>query len=304
MQFIDFVINTFDMICCQTEELARDGLVNLAKIYNKDISEKISKKIFISRMGVPSKSPLDINVINPYDINHSYCVDAFKNLGERKALTPLHFIKPHIEFNNKDIKNFNKQKKIIIYTGRIKTEGGKILYMMRDIMKKLGDDYELHIFPGRFVIPNFDVSVISPKNGSNIQLLRDIVFFNSDNVIIHYPFEDQDKTRYLQHANIAIDFSPNRPNDSPSSAGNAKLLEYCYYGLKVVCEKNIGNSYLVENGKNGILLDGIASVDQYVEAIKKIAITTINREDSINYICVNHNWEIISKELFLKLQEL
>ena len=188
--------------------------------------------------------------------------------------------------------------------GRIKSDQGKILYMLRDIMKILGDTYELHIFPGRFVIPNFQVSVISPKCGSNLQLLRDSIFYDSDNVIIHYPYEEQDKTKYLQYADIAIDFSPNRPHNAICSAGNAKLLEYCYYGLKVVCEKNIGNSELVENGKNGILLDGIASVDNYVEAIKKISNETINRSFTINYMCENHNWDIISKELFEKLSSL
>ena len=301
LKFIDFVINTFDMICCQTDELAKDGLANLSKMYSQEISEQIAKKIFISRMGIPNKSPLDNNILCPYDINHSYCVDNYRNLAENKAFLPLYFIKPHIEFTNKNIKNFNKLKKIIIYTGRIKTDGGNILYIMKDIMKKLGDEYELHIFPGRFVIPNFEVSVLSPKSGSNLQLLRDIVFFDTDNVIIHYPYEEQDKTKYLQYADIAIDFSPNRPNNNICSAGNAKLLEYCYYGLKVVCEKNIGNSKLVENGKNGILLEGIASVDSYVDSIKKLSNETINRNFTINYMRDNHNWDLISKELFEKL---
>lgn len=301
--FIDFVINCFDMICCQTNELKEEGLARLKKTYDDKIIDKIRNKIFISRMGIPKENPLDKSINNPYTINHEYCVTSASGLKDGKALHPLYFIDPYLPYGTKKIENYNKKKYIIIYTGRIKIDNGKILYIMRDMMKKLGDEYELHIFPGRFNIPSLDVSVLSPKNGGNLQLLRDIVFHDSDNVIIHSPYDDSDKTKYLQYADIAIDFSQARPINSISKQGNAKLLEYCYYGIKVVCEKNINNSYIVKNGENGILLENMPSSDDFASAIKNISKLNYDRNKTINYIVNNHNWEIISKELFEQLKK-
>lgn len=298
LDFITFVINTFDMICVQTEALKKEGLENISKTYNKDICSKIEKKIFISRMGIPNKHPFNLKLENPYDINHNYCADNARGLKEGKALHPLYFISPYLEYSNRKKENYNKQKKIIVYMGRIKTDGGKILLMMKDIMKKLGNEYELHIFPGRFQIPNFEVSTLSPKNGTNIQLLRDLVFYDCDNIIVHYPFDDEEKIKFLQFADYAIDFCPERPLNKPAAAGNAKLLEYCYFGLKVVSEKNIGNSHLVESSKSGILLNGVGAIDDYVNGIKKLEDTKFDREFSINHMYKNHNWDIIANELF------
>jgi hypothetical protein len=75
------------------------------------------------------------------------------------------------------------------------------------------------------------------------------------------------------------------------------LLEYCYYGLKVVAEKNINNSYLVTDGKNGILLDNIGTVQDYVEAIKKMETTTIDSEFTKMQTIRKNNWDIIAKNV-------
>ena len=180
--------------------------------------------------------------------------------------------------------------------GRIKVDRGKILYMMRDIMKKLGSDYELHIFPGRFELPDIPVKVWSPKYMDNLQTLRDYIFGQNDNVIIHVPFDEKTKTKWVQYADIGIDFASSRPHNRRSYAGHAKVLEFCYYGLKVVCERNICNSHLVTNGKNGILINGIGDVDTYVEAIKKVKDKLVDKKSASLATIEDSNWDKISNE--------
>jgi hypothetical protein len=292
MDFTELVMRQFDMICTQTPELTQSGFKGVLKY-----KEQILKKNVISRMGVPNFYPLVDNLTTPYDIDHKYCVDSFRSLSEGKALKPLCYTEKGLANNPNGIKDFNKPKIILIYMGRIKTENGKILFMMREIMKRLGSDYELHIFPGRFMIPNCETTVWSANNGENIQLIRDSMFYDCNNVIVHYPFGESDKLKWLQFADIGIDFSSGRPENRRSTAGHAKTLEYCYYGLRVVCDKNINNSHLVEAGKNGILLEGVPCVDDYVNAIKKIAEDDVNRNYAINKTIEDNNWDLIASEL-------
>ncbi len=304
LKFMDFCKDAFDVICCQTKEY-KDIALNHIKVRYPKYYEFIKSKIFISRMGIPNVYPLDFNIKNPYDINHNYCCNTFNDLGKDKALHPICYTDRCSKFNStKSRINYNVPKIKIIYMGRIKTDGGKILFLMRDIMKKLGEKYELHIFPGRFVIPNCSVSVFSPKFPSNLEILRDSIFCTCNNVIIHYPYDDNDKTKYVQYADIGIDFSSTRPKNKKTTAGNTKLLEYCYYGLKVVTEENVNNFHLVQAGKNGILLHGIASVDDYVTAIKKLKNTKIDRNYTINTTIKNNSWDIIAKELYDKFEKI
>jgi len=304
INFIDFILNTFDVICCQTQELKKHGLKSLEKYYSNDILDKLSSKIFISKMGIPNEFSIDDNIENPYNILHNYCVNYACDLKNDMALHPLHFISPYLEYSNYKLSNYNKKKTILIYTGRIKMDGGKIIYLLREIMKKLGDDYELHIFPGRFIIPDFNVSVLSPKNSYNLQLLRDIIFYDADNVIIHYPYDDKMKAKYIQYADIGLDFSQSRPNNIISNQGNAKLLEYCYYGIKVVCENNINNSDLIISAKNGILLPGVATSDQFVEIIKKMKDVSYDKKFAINTTIINNNWDKIAQDFFEYIEKL
>lgn len=182
--------------------------------------------------------------------------------------------------------------------GRIKVDGGNILYLLRDIMKKLGSEYELHIFPGRFELPDIPVKVWSPKYKDNLQTLRDYIFGSNDNVIIHVPFDEKTKTKWVQYADIGIDFSSSRPNNVKSCAGHAKVLEFCYYGLKVVCEKNICNSNLVINAKNGILINGIGNSDTYVEAIIKVKNKLVDKKSASLITLNENNWDKISQEFY------
>ena len=306
--WLDFLVSTFSMICVQTKEYKIMGLSQIKRKRRKYHS-KFEKIIFISRMGVFPEYPLKNNLEDPYTINHSYCCDDFNKLQIHKALHsrdknvlsalhPLCYTKRNIGFTKDKGVKYNTKKTKIIYMGRIRTNQGKIALMMKDIMIGLGEDYELHIFPGRFNIPYSHVSVYSAKQPSNLQILRDTIFYQCKNVIIHYPFDDKFKGLFLQYADIGLDFSSVRPDNRICPAGNAKLLEYCNYGLKLVSEKNVNNSHLVTSGKNGILLEGLGTVDQYVDAIKKLRKMKYNREFTIKTTIDNHNWNIIAKELY------
>ena len=163
----DFLKNNIDLIYVQTE-----GFKKLESITIMKNDKDLIKKLHVSRMGIPNKMPLSMDNENPYKKDHSYCVDNFKSLCDGRALLPLTLMSHNRNFIKEDIiNNFNKKKTIIIYIGRIRTDGGKVLFLMKEIMQKLGDDYELHIFPGRFSLPNCKVSVFSPKWGINLQLL-------------------------------------------------------------------------------------------------------------------------------------
>ena len=116
--------------------------------------------------------------------------------------------------------------------------------------------------------------------------------------IIHFPFTDETKTKFVQNVDIGIDFSSNRPENENALIGNAKLLEYCYYGIKTVSEKHVNNSHLVESAKNGILLEGVGTADDYVEAIKKLKDMKYDRDFAINTTIKNNNWDLIASEIY------
>ena len=138
----------------------------------------------------------------------------------------------YYEINPDKLIELTSKKRIkIIYMGRIKTDGGKIILMMRDIMEQLGDDYELHIFPGSFLLFNEQINKVesySANNSNHLEILRNKIFMESKNVFIHSPFNHKDIKKYLWNVDIGIDFSSSRPLNIKANAGNAKLLEYCY----------------------------------------------------------------------------
>jgi len=133
---VKWACNIFDYICVQTIEFKNDAL-------QRNIPEN---KLVVLNMAISDEIINYENLTNPYTTNHDYCVKNYKNLDNNKALIPLYYLN-----NPEKITEFNKNKKIIVYMGRIKTDSGKILFTMKDIMNKLGNDYELHIFPGSFV---------------------------------------------------------------------------------------------------------------------------------------------------------
>ena len=286
----------FDVICAQTEELADTSFSQLPD----DVCEKIRSKIFISRMGVPNESPIKVNPIRSKDVfadKANFCVDDYPRLNSSKALYPLCFTTQHKKATSENFEKFLEQKIRIIYMGRMKTDNGRIIDLMKEIMIELGDVFELHIFPGRFRLPNVPVSVFSPKSSKNLQLLRDRHFAECNNVIIHYPFESSKKSEILQCMDIGIDFCQFRPENTKSSMGNAKLLEYCYYGLKVVIDENINNSELVSNSKAGITLPGVPDAKAFAKAIREVSKLDYDSKSISDYTIKHHNWDLITKEL-------
>ena len=274
----------FDIICAQTDLLAKTSMGSLSQ----EVRELIEDKIFISRMGVPERLPYsgrDKDNIQIFDDKEKFCVDYWFDLKEGFALNPVCFSEKHITRTKEDHEKFLSKKIKIIYSGRIKIDDGNVLYLMRDIMLLLGSDFELHIFPGSFILPNIPISRFSSKFPVNIQLIRDRHFAECSNVIVHYPFGAKDKDEVMASMDIGLDFSQARPADEVSSMGNAKLLEYCYYGLKTVTEKNVYNSSISTSSGGGMAISGIGSAEEYSKAIEKLA-------------KMKSDWRVISAQTF------
>ena len=283
-----WVVNHIDYICAQNDDFKRIAL-------KKGIP---SECLLISNMGIPNKYLEFSSLVNPYDVNHTYCVDHAGLMGNNRALWPLYYVK------NPDKKQSCAIKKhIIIYTGRIKVDGGKILFNMKHIIDKLGDDYELHIFPGSFLIPTNDKPIShSARNAHSLETLRNTIFADSKNVFIHYPYEHEDKYKYLHFADCGIDFSDVRPHNTRGLAGHAKILEYCEVGLPVVCEDNINNLNLVKSGKNAIILPYLATDDEYAQAIKTMVTETkVDRPYCSKLTIDSENWDKKAIELLEQL---
>ena len=248
-----------------------------------------------------SISPIKCDVtklVNPYDPKHSYCVKDSKLLGPGGALVPKYYVD-----NPGKINEMNKPRKIIIYTGRLKTDGGKIMFNMINIMKELESTCELHIFPSSFFIPlDEDRTRYSSKNANHLAHLRDRMFAESKNIFVHYPYSHDDKYRYLHFADCGIDFSDVRPDiKAVGVAGHAKILEYCELGLPIVCEGNINNLHLIRRGKNGIILPFMASDRLFILAIKRILSMKVDREFCRKVTWENENWDVRAQELIDQL---
>ena len=285
----------FDIICAQTDLLADASMGGL----NEEVRELIRDKIFISRMGVPQKLPYsgrDKDSIQIFENKEGYCVDYWFDLKPGFALTPLCFTEKHRTRTNEDYETYLAEKTKIIYSGRIKIDNGRILYLMRDIMLLLGDDFELHIFPGSFFLPGVPINRFSSKFPVNIQLIRDRHFAECSNVIVHYPFESRDKEEGMGSMDIGLDFSQARPENETSRMGNAKLLEYCYYGLKTVTEKNVYNSSISTSTGAGIAIQDIGTAEKFAVTIEKLAKMKTEWKGISSHTYKNHGWIQICSE--------
>lgn len=282
---VNWVNKYFDYVCIQTKEFREEALkINIHE------NKLIQLNMAISHIMV------DVNNLeNPYFNNNNYCQN-LKTADSGKALIPNYFIENNVKFD----RNIMKDKKIIIYTGRIKTDKGRILFFMKDIMNYLDDNYELHIFPGSFIIPDIDNSSYmncSSNNYNHIMLLKNKIFNDCKNIYVHFPYEHKNMIPYLHFAYCGIDFSDVRPRDSVSKAGHAKILEYCSVGLPIVCEENINNLFLIERGKNGIVLPYLATAEQYARAIEKIGNLNIDRNYCIKETYKYENCIVRTREL-------
>ena len=161
-------------------------------------------------------------------------------------------------------------------------------------MDILGNAFELHIFPGSFLIPveNGNSTSHSGKDVNSLNILRTTIFKESKNIIIHHPYEHGDKYKYIHFADCGIDFSDVRPKPVKSQAGHAKVLEYCESGLPIVCEDNIHNMFIIKNGKNGLIVPYMASDKEYADAIVKIVTMPIDREYCRKITLQNENWDV------------
>lgn len=288
---IKWINKNIDVVCVQNKELFELGLSN--GIYKE--------RMLISNMAIPNLSIDYDKLENPYLSDYAYCKDK-RALNSGDSLLPLYYV------NNPDkIDELKNKKRIkLFYMGRIKTDSGRIIYIMKDIIEQLGDDYELHIFPGSFLLYNLETHQIqkcSANNSNHLELLRNNVFPDNKNVFIHCPFNHKDIQKYLWYADIGIDFSSSRPNNVKANAGNAKLLEYCYMGLPVVTEKNVNNSYLVSNCSNGIVLNGIGTTQDYIQSILKLTNKIkIDRKNASKITIRNENWNIRAKDFINELE--
>lgn len=288
---VKWINKNIDVICVQNTEFFELGIAN-----------GISKdRMLISNMAIPNLSIDYDKLENPYLPDYSYCKDK-RSLNSGDSLLPLFYV----DNPNKLDELKNKKRIKLFYMGRIKTDSGRIIYIMKDIIEQLGDDYELHIFPGSFLLYNLETHQIqkcSANNSNHLELLRNTVFPENKNVFIHCPFNHKDIQKYLWHADVGIDFSSSRPNNVKANAGNAKLLEYCYMGLPIVTEKNVNNSYLVTNCSNGIILDGIGTTQDYVQSILKLTNKLkIDRKNASRITIQNENWNLRAKEFITGLE--
>jgi glycosyltransferase involved in cell wall biosynthesis len=285
----EWMIHHIDYICAQNELYLKTGLKTGVP----------RQMMLLSSMSISNNSFDRELLIDPYLSDHSYCVTSGREMMEGKALLPLYYVN-HPE----ERILFDRKKTILIYTGRIKTNKGRIFYDMRDIMDLLGEDFELHLFPGSFVIPTPDDKNLinrSGKDTNSLEMLRDQIFPDSRNIIIHFPYQHHDKYRYLNFADCGIDFSDVRPQNILGMAGHAKILEYCEMGLPVVCENNIQNLYLLVNGKNGIILPYRASANEYANAIREILSKPIDRAYCRAITMYNENWNRRAGEILDQL---
>ena len=199
---IKWIYSHFDIMYCQTEEVRKIGI----PMFKNDPENKVR----ISDMGIPIELPSKDSFSNPYDIEHSYCVKTVGKLDNNKALFPLLLSNDNVD--QEILNKFNQKKHILIYTGRIRTNNGNLLFTLKDIMDKLPDNFELHIFPGRFKIPGGELEGYSPKNSNHLIILRDF-FKDNINIIIHKPYDYYNRYQYLYYADIGLDFSSTRPLD-------------------------------------------------------------------------------------------
>lgn len=283
-----WICSNVDVICVQNIDF-----------FNQGIKMGIpNTKMIISNMAIPYGTIEYDKLVNPFDSNYFYCKKELKDICSGNALMPKYFL-----LNPDKFDEFVKKKRTkLIYIGRIKTDGGKIIHMMKEIMEQLGDDYELHIFPGSFVLfDDLTNSLIrySANNSNHLEILKNKIFSDSTNVFIHCPFDHKDINKYLWNVDIGIDFSSSRPLDVKAEAGNAKLLEYCYMGLPVVSEKNVNNSWLVTNCSNGILLEGLGTVQDYVDSIRLLSKNKIDKKKASEITIQNENWNLRAEQ-FLK----
>ena len=239
-------------------------------------------------------------------------------------------------FYTKNIKNdtnllnisIDKTKTNIIYMGRLMGLAGlDIIYLMK-LMKRLGNQYHLYIAPGSFMLPNlYPMKKMRIDNPKNFKLLKTYIenyelimtpkhskiilpkyrkedyLSESDdcklcNITVINPLKYGDHFNFLHKMDIGLCFSPDKYVEHPE--GSAKLFDYMYSKLLIVCQNGWGNSEYIEKYNFGKIISSNASVIDYVNAIKYV-VNNMNK-NSIKYdeYLNDHNY-LTRAEQFLKI---
>lgn len=233
-----------DKLCIQNDAMQRQvkGIIPADKIILSSVAIKLD--------------PLDPSIPNPYDPNKGYLVDDFSDLTPGKALTPVPFIG-----QSKHLLRLNKR--IILYTGSVLGDSGKVFCMMAEIMTTLGENYELHLFLNDFLLPH-NQKLCRGNDPKSLDRLRQTTFAKLSNVIVHHNYPYTEKYPYLFYANCAIDFAPLRKGSQRQE--HVKLLEYCSVGLPVVYEASIPNAKMIEH--HGIAVAHDSDAQTFANAVK------------------------------------
>ena len=195
---------------------------------------------------------------------------------------------------------FEKSKYNLLYMGRMRQTPSKMPFMI-NMMNLLGDNFKLIILPGTFSKPGFKGrNKFGPQTPENFKWLQDF-FSPATNIDVHYPVNWGQHWKYLQHADLGIDFAPHH-KVRKYPAGNAKLLEYMTAGLPSITEENSGNSELIEIASGGLILNQGSSPNNYAAAIKKSLSMRFDRPKISKITIKNNNWELRAEEMLLNME--
>lgn len=159
----------------------------------------------------------------------------------------------------------------MVYMGRFRHTPPRFDFF-NQVMRKLGKNYLLHIFPGSFSI-NLTEQKRNPMETDQLNFLKKL--FSEDNIIVHEPVPWGKHWNYLQHANIGIDVTPSLHRKGVGG-GNAKLLEYMRTGLPTITEIGVTNLDVMTKVNGGIVVQA-NNVNSYVRGIQKMQEMSFDR---------------------------
>lgn len=225
-------------------------------------------------------------------------------LRRRTLVSPMGVPETNHRLDRPSLRRLAEHPTELLYMGRLKADGGRVIDFLRDVMAELGPDFVLHIYPGSFRLAESPGVNRHPGNPAALELLRQQFRSNAitaSNVVVHESFDADEKVDVVTRHSIGLDVSPSRPLDQRSRAGNAKLLEYCWLGLAVVTEETVHNSVLVDECGNGVRLPGVPSAVEYAEAVRRLAAQVVAGSFDPALIAQrtidNHGWSKIAAPL-------
>ena len=214
-----------------------------------------------------------------------------------------------------------KSKYTLIYVGRLRQNYGMTLPFLMRMMSKLGDDYSLIIIPGSFNLPHQNPLVkYNASREKNLNRLKSYIGLrrirfddeyrllqeypddyvcneaNTGNITIVDPQSWGDHLSYIDHCDVAINFSPNRTNGYQCEVANTKIFDYLVCGVPVISEAGCENNYMIEQYNAGIVIPHIGRLEEYMDGIKEIISRNYDKERISN--------EFKEKESYLERAKL